>query len=103
MVKDSTVLLVRHRKVDAYDFVVAPGGGVQGTEDIFSAAKREAAEETGLEVRPLKLAYIEEFHQPTCRHCKFWVYCELLGGTLSVEPASAEREFIVEARFFSLP
>lgn len=44
------LLLVRHRKQAAYDFWVAPGGGVQGAESLLAAAEREIREETGLVV-----------------------------------------------------
>jgi 8-oxo-dGTP diphosphatase len=95
------LLLVRHRKADAYDFWVAPGGGVQGTESLQAAARREAREETGLEVEPVQLAYIEEMAQPGLRHCKFWFAARVLGGTLSADRAEARGEHIVEAAWLS--
>jgi ADP-ribose pyrophosphatase YjhB (NUDIX family) len=44
------ILLVRHVRPGIYDFWVAPGGGVQGTETLSAAAEREACEESGLTV-----------------------------------------------------
>lgn len=95
------ILLVRHKKRGSYDFWVAPGGGVVDTEDLLQAAKREVKEETGLDVAPLRPIYLEEFYEPSTRHIKTWILCELKGGTLSVEAQEAVREHIVEARFFS--
>ena len=66
------LLLVRHLKPGAYDFWVPPGGGVQGTETLTDGARREAREETGLDVEPRALAYIEELVDPETRYAKFW-------------------------------
>lgn len=91
------LLLVRHRKQDAYDFWVAPGGGVQGAESLIAAAEREVREETGLVVVAERVLYVEEFHNPETRHCKFWVQARFIGGELSVEAPEATAEYIVEA------
>ncbi len=101
IVQDDQILLVRHQLNDKYDFWVAPGGGVLDEEDILSAAVREAKEETGFTVEPIKPIYSEQFVQPTTHHMKTWVLCTLVGGELSVEALEATREHIVEARFFS--
>jgi len=101
VVQAQKILLVRHHLKGNYDFWVAPGGGVLDEEDILSAAVREAKEETGLTVEPVKPIYIEQFHQPTTHHIKTWVLCKLISGDLSVEAPEAVREHIVEARFFS--
>ena len=91
------LLLVRHVVPGRYDFWVAPGGGVQGQESLEQAAARETWEETGLQVSPGPLAYIEEFHSPHTRYVKFWFLAELLGGQLSVDHPDTQAEHIVEA------
>ena len=101
VVHKNSILLVRHCRPERYDFWVAPGGGVVGSENIYAATKREAFEETGLHVKPIRLAYIEEFYSPDTRYCKFWLYCEYLSGELSVEAPEAQREYIVDAQFMS--
>jgi ADP-ribose pyrophosphatase YjhB (NUDIX family) len=78
------LLLVRHRKPGAYDFWVAPGGGTHGDEELADTARREVREETGLDVRPERLVYVEEFHSPDTRYCKFWFTAALVGGQLDV-------------------
>ena len=99
VVHEGRLLLVRHVKPTVYDFWVAPGGGAHGTEDLHSVAKREVREETGLEIEPLRLAYVEEFFNPSTRECKFWFYSRLVGGSLTVAAHEAQIEFIVDAQF----
>lgn len=94
---EGRLLLVRHRKESAYDFWVAPGGGVQDSESLARAAEREVREETGLIVRAEQVLYVEEFHNPDTRHCKFWLKASWVGGTLCVDAPEATAEFIVEA------
>lgn len=101
MIDQGSLLLVRHRKEGSYDFWVAPGGGVIGSESLLEAAKREVKEETGIDVEPVRPVYLEEFFEPGTRHIKTWILCDLTGGQLSVESVEAAREHIVEARFFS--
>lgn len=99
--KDDKILLVNHKKEGAYDFWVAPGGGVIGSETLEEAVIREAKEETGLSVAVDKLLYIEEFWQPEQREVKFWYMCSYRGGDLDVTAEEAIREHIVDAKFMS--
>ena len=99
--REDKILLVRHRKTDAYDFWVAPGGGVEADEDLRAAARREVFEECGLHVEPEAVAYIEEFKNPHTRECKIWFSARWLGGTLNTSALEAAREHIVEAAFLS--
>ena len=101
VVRDHQVLLVRHRKPDAYDFWVAPGGGAEGIEDLQTTVCREVREECGLEVLPERIAYIEELLTPHSRECKVWFYARFVSGALSTSAHEATREFIVDARFMS--
>ena len=94
---EGRLLLVRHRREGKCDFWVAPGGGVQGTEDLREAAVREVKEETGPHIMAKKLVYVEEFHSPETRHCKFWFTASLLGGTLSSAAPEAVAEHIIDA------
>jgi 8-oxo-dGTP diphosphatase len=95
------LLMVRHVKPGAYDFWVAPGGGVIGDESLEDAARREAREETGIEVESLRLAYIEELTQPDQRHCKFWFHARALGGRLSCDSPQARDEHIAETAWLA--
>jgi ADP-ribose pyrophosphatase YjhB (NUDIX family) len=95
------ILLVRHVLPGKYDFWVAPGGGVEGREDLRDAARREAREECGLEIEPGPLAYIEELVDAKMRICKMWFSARLLSGSLTTAAPEAAAEHIVEAAFLS--
>jgi 8-oxo-dGTP diphosphatase len=95
------LLLVRHMKPGAYDFWVAPGGGVQGTESLTDGARREAREETGLDVEPRVLAYIEELVDPETRYVKFWFVGSARAGVPRVDHPEAAGEHIIEAAWLS--
>jgi ADP-ribose pyrophosphatase YjhB (NUDIX family) len=112
VLREGQLLLVHHR-ADSYDFWVPPGGRLRGEESIFDCAARETLEETGLQITPERVLYIEEFVQPELHFCKFWVIAQDAGGRLSVEgldtdearAAVARSEsgdvHVVDARFFS--
>ncbi len=95
---DDRILLVRYGQ---HDFWVAPGGGARGTESLRETARREVREETGLDIEVRELMYIEEFHSPDVRYCKFWFAGWLLGGTLEVGGLEARAEGIAEAAWIS--
>lgn len=101
VVHEDKILMVRHKREGRYDFWVAPGGGVCLGEDARSASAREAFEEAGIKVRPLKLAIVEELESPEEKGCKLWFHCEMTGGILSAEAEEATREYIVDAQFLS--
>ena len=96
------LLLVRHTKPDAYDFWVAPGGGVKGSESYEEAAKREVMEETGLSVEVGELLYIEDLVNPQCRYVKFWFQARYLGGDIDVSHPEARLEHVVQAGWYAL-
>ena len=83
VVHEERVLLVRHRREGAYDFWVAPGGGAEPGEDLLAAARREAREETGIRVEPLRIAYIEDLVSDHIRELKVWFFARYVAG----EPA----------------
>ncbi len=93
------ILLVRHRKPGAFDFLMLPGGGVEDGEDAPAAAMREVMEEAAVKVEVVRLAYVEELHILGKRECKMWFFCEDLGGTPSAAAHEAVREGIVSAAF----
>lgn len=93
----SRLLLVHHVRPGRYDFWVCPGGGVKADESLEAAAKREALEETGLDVAVGRLVYIEELANPEMRIVKFWFLGAVQGGALNVVHPEAHAEHIVEA------
>ncbi len=101
VVVDDKVLMVHHYQENKYDFWVLPGGGIEENEGIFRAVERELLEETNLQVKAEKIAYIEELIDEGKYVCKFWVYCSLIQGKLSTEHKVADEGFLIDARFFS--
>ena len=95
------ILLVRHQRAGRYDFWVCPGGGVQGEEELASAAIREVREESGLQVRISKLIYVEELLSPEQRHVKFWFAAQFVSGVLTTAHPEATAEHIVQASWLS--
>lgn len=100
VVHDQRVLLVHHRLPGHEDFWVPPGGGVEGEETLWDGAVRECFEETGLRVRPLRFAYIEDLFDEGRRVCKHWIQCELLDGNPAPHHLNAfPDEGLVDVRF----
>ncbi len=87
------VLLVRHRS--GSEPWSLPGGGVERYERLAEAARREAYEETGVQVRALRLLGVyDNFHSGTSNYVAVFA-AEPLGPPRP--PRSLE---IAEARFF---
>ncbi len=63
IVKDDSILLVQHVHPDTGEvWWVPPGGGVETADSsVFDCARREAFEETGLDVKLQRIVYIREF------------------------------------------
>lgn len=59
-----------------------PGGEVEFGESLSSALKREFKEETGLQVQPESLAYVNEFREPPYHAIEHYFSCQFTGGTL---------------------
>ncbi|SFV37779.1 ADP-ribose pyrophosphatase YjhB, NUDIX family [Devosia crocina] len=100
--RENEVLLVRHYRPGQHDFWAGPGGGVEGSEELWQAAEREAFEETGLRVRAHTLAYIDELVDDWGRIVKFWFLADYIAGEINVSANPAEDEAINQAGWFSL-
>lgn len=100
VIHDHAVLLVRHRGA-GYDFWVPLGGKLEGDETIFDCARREAWEETGLDVVLDRIVYIQEFVAPDYHFCKFFILCSAFTGGLTTANRASDENFLVDARFFA--
>lgn len=94
--RDDTLLLVRRGRPPSFGFYAFPGGRVEAGEQLEEAARRELAEETGLEARdlsPLVLVRAEGDEFDYDLQVFFGVYA---GG----EPIAADDA--AEAAFYTL-
>src|SRR3990172_6127140 len=97
VIQRGRILLVRHGAAyHGRGFLVAPGGGVENDESIIQAAVREVKEETGLDVVPRKIVFVEDMISRLKRVIKVWFLCELVGGQLE-KTQNAVEEGITES------
>jgi ADP-ribose pyrophosphatase YjhB (NUDIX family) len=66
VVDDGRVLLI-HRTADGRNDWVLPGGRPRTGESLAACAGREAREETGLEINPMRVAFVLEVIDPPTR------------------------------------
>lgn len=81
---DGTIVLVKRKNQPFKDFYAIPGGFVEHGETVEAAAVREAREETGLDVRILKLVgvYSDPERDPRGHVVSIAYLAEEVGGTL---------------------
>lgn len=83
--KDESVLFVQLKSPVAGELIwMPPGGGVQFGEAMKAGLKREFLEETGLDIEPQNLAFVNELVNPPFHavECYFWV--QQTGGKLGL-------------------
>ena len=68
-------------------------------ESITQALKREVKEETGLEVDPFKLLFVEDFLSSQNKHVKIWFLCNVVGGQVDKTQGAVD-EGIVEVKWY---
>ena len=97
--KEKKLLLIKsHKWGDNY---LIPGGHVEPTETVESAAKREGEEETGLKLKPLYCVNIGELiNSPTFNrraHLIFFHYvCEALSEEINLDDKELKEHIWVE-------
>jgi len=82
VMQEGKVLLVRQHLSQGQEFWIVPGGGLKKNEGLLDCARREIAEETGLEIEPVRLLYVGDFFNGE-RHVvdTFWLG-KVVGGEL---------------------
>jgi 8-oxo-dGTP diphosphatase len=100
VIREGKVLLVRYMNRSGHSFLAGPGGGVLVHESTNQAAVREVLEETGLEVCPGKILFVEDMLSQRHRITKIWFLCALTGGKLT-ETQDAREEGIIEAWWYT--
>ena len=83
VIQEDHILLVRYNNTDGKSYLVGPGGAVLSNEGIYQAAVREIREETGLEVNPQKVLFVEDLLSRRYRIVKIWLLCNVVGGQLT--------------------
>ena len=83
VIQEDQVLLVRYDGSGERSYLVGPGGGVLGNESLHQAVVREVREETGLEVSPQTVLFVEDLASRRHRIVKVWFLCNLIGGELA--------------------
>ncbi len=100
IIQNEKILLVRYNDRQKKSYLVGPGGGVHSDdENIAQALKREVKEETGLEVNPLKILFIEDLLSRRYRMIKIWFLCNTIGGQLEKTQGVVD-EGIIEAGWY---
>jgi ADP-ribose pyrophosphatase YjhB (NUDIX family) len=99
IVKDESVLLVRHEHHDRPPFWCFPGGFVESDEDLFSAIKREIREETEVVVSPRSVIALQEFKRESLLEVIF--SCDYVSGKLKLgsDPDNPEIPTLVDAKW----
>jgi ADP-ribose pyrophosphatase YjhB (NUDIX family) len=94
VINQEKILLVRYLDSQGKSYLAGPGGGVLIHESTSQAVEREVLEETGLEVKPGKILFVEDMLSKRHRITKIWFLCSLLGGKLAYTRGAKEEEII---------
>ncbi len=92
IIQNRKVLLVRYNDNHGGSYLVSPGGGVLIDESTDRAVVREVFEETGIEVKPRKILFVEDLLSRQWRITKIWFLCDVLGGTLTKTQGAIEEK-----------
>ena len=99
IIENGQILLVRDIGRNGKSFLVAPGGGALDGENVKQTAIREVKEETGLDVNPYKILFVEDLISSWIRGLKIWFLSRLTGGQLERTEGAIE-DGIIEARWY---
>lgn len=86
--EDKEVLLIHRTDHDVWEI---PGGGLEKYETPWDAVIREVKEETGLDVKVVKLVGV--YSRPRRDELMFSFLCEVVGGTISKTPEADQIHF----------
>ncbi|MGN6758687.1 MAG: NUDIX domain-containing protein [Thermomicrobiales bacterium] len=78
IIRDGCLLAMRMRDEDGSTFFILPGGGQEPGETLAEAARRECAEELGVEVVVHELCYVREFLDDRPHRVEFIFRCTLM-------------------------
>ena len=100
------VLLAQHGGLwDDRPFWTPPGGGVEFGEGLAEALRREAAEETGVDIRVGPLRYVLDFVRPPLHAVSFYFSgraADLGAARLGTDPELGDRQLLRDLRLVPL-
>lgn len=99
IVKDNKVAILYSKKYNAY---ITPGGGVEDNESLEEACIREAKEEAGLIVEPIKQIAVVDCNYPRIRIVHNYFVCNVVGKTDSTDRTNHEKDQDLEVKWLSL-
>lgn len=99
IIKDSKVAVLYSRK---YDFYTTPGGGVEQDETLEETCIREAKEETGLIIKPMKQIAILETNYPRIKIIHNYFVCKLLEESNEINKTAQEMDQDLELKWMNL-
>lgn len=106
-IQNNALLMACHRGlVQGRDFWAPPGGGLIFGETVRAGLKREFLEETGLEIKPGRFLFVNEFLQPPLHALELFFEVEPIGGTLTLgnDPdLPADKQLLAEVKYLTLP
>lgn len=100
VIQEGKILLVRYKNNNGDTFLVGPGGGSMNEEGVNQTVVREVREETGLEVSPKRILFVEDLLSRQYRIVKIWFLCNIIGGQLDRTKGAVE-EGITEAGWYA--
>lgn len=98
LVQENALLMVHLMSPVAGRMIwMPPGGGVQFGEPLTATLQREMHEETGLQISPGPLWYLNEVIHDDVHAIEFYFLCDLTGGTLCTgsDPEYSDRDQII--------
>lgn len=105
LIENESVLFIK--QADLFDtrksYFLPPGGGLQFQEKLETAVQREFLEETGLNVTPVKLLYINQFVFDRLHAIEFYFLVERADQRKAVkgtDPELSETEQIIQGVFW---
>ena len=82
VVHEGKVLLARQHVSRGQDFWIVPGGGLKKGEGLLDCARREIAEETGLQIEPIRLLCVGDFFKGDRHVVEMFFLGRMVGGEL---------------------
>lgn len=99
-VKADRLLLVQHEFPGGTPLWVPPGGKIEGGESIYDCAAAEFKQETGVDAKLGRIAYVAQFLLNDRNSLTFYILADELSGTPKTQGAyGKENEWVRDLRY----